>query len=78
TAQTKQALDNLAAVLEASGLQMSSIVKTTVFLSDMSNYQAMNEEYSKHFASPFPARTTVQAAALPRGALVEIDAIASH
>lgn len=77
-AQTRQALDNLGMVLAEAGLGLKDVVKTTVFLSDMADYQAMNEEYSKHFASPFPARTTVQAAALPRGALVEIDAVAAH
>jgi 2-iminobutanoate/2-iminopropanoate deaminase len=77
-AQTKRALDNLAAVLKASRLGLDDVTRTTVFLVDLSEYSQMNEEYSKHFSSPFPARTTVQAAALPRGARVEIDAIAVH
>ena len=75
-AQTARALDNLDAVLRSCGLGLKDVAKTTVFLVDLSEYAQMNEEYSKHFSPPFPARTTVQAAALPRGALVEIDAIA--
>lgn len=75
-AQTARALNNLEAILGSDGLSLKDVVKTTVFLADLSEYAQMNEEYSKHFAPPFPARTTVQAAALPRGARVEIDAIA--
>jgi len=73
--QTKRALDNLSEVLKAAGLGMEDVVKTTVFLADMKLYAQMNEEYSRYFKPPFPARTTVQASP-PRGALVEIDAIA--
>lgn len=58
------------------GLGLKDIVKTTVFLADLADYKQMNDEYARHFSAPFPARATVQAAALPRGALVEIDAIA--
>lgn len=76
TAQTARALDNLAGVLSAAGLGLKDVVKTTVFLADIAEYPQMNEEYAKHFSAPFPARTTVQAAALPRGARVEIDAVA--
>lgn len=75
-AQTARALSNLDAVLKASGLSLANVVKTTVFLADISDFPRMNEEYSKHFSSPYPARTTVQAGALPKGALVEIDAVA--
>ncbi len=75
-AQTARALDNLEGVLSAAGLGLRDVVKTTVFLADIAEYPQMNEEYAKHFTSPFPARTTVQAAALPRGARVEIDAVA--
>jgi 2-iminobutanoate/2-iminopropanoate deaminase len=75
-AQTARALSNLQSVLSAAGLGLQDVVKTTVFLADMSEYPLMNEEYAKHFTPPFPARSTVQAAALPRGARVEIDAIA--
>ncbi len=75
-AQTARALTNLEAVLAAAGLSMKNVVKTTVFLLDIADFAQMNEEYGKHFAAPFPARTTVQAAALPRGARVEIEAVA--
>ncbi|MDG6901438.1 MAG: hypothetical protein JRM80_05695 [Nitrososphaerota archaeon] len=73
--QTRRALENLEAVLKAEGLGLEDVVKTTVFLADMGLFVQMNDEYSKHFRAPFPARTTVQASP-PRGALVEIDAIA--
>ena len=76
-AQTARALSNLEAVLSGAGLGLDSVVKTTVFLADMGDYPAMNEEYAKRFHYPFPARSTVQAAALPRGARVEIDAVAA-
>lgn len=76
-AQTARALTNLDAVLRSSGMGLAQVVKTTVFLVDLSEYASMNEEYARHFSAPFPARTTVQAAALPRGARVEIDAIAA-
>jgi 2-iminobutanoate/2-iminopropanoate deaminase len=74
--QTARALSNLEQVLQSSGLGMANVVKTTVFLVDLAEFPPMNEEYAKHFSPPFPARTTVQAAALPRGARVEIDAVA--
>jgi 2-iminobutanoate/2-iminopropanoate deaminase len=75
-AQTSRALSNLEAVLKASGMGLDNVVKTTVFMVDLAEFAQMNEEYGKHFAPPFPARSTVQAAALPRGARVEIDAVA--
>lgn len=75
-AQTRRALQNISEVLNASGLGLGDVVKTSVFLIDLSEYQSMNAEYAKHFSAPYPARTTVQAAALPKGARVEIDAIA--
>jgi len=74
--QTARALANLDAVLRSSGLSLDNVVKTTVFMVDLSEFAQMNDEYAKHFAAPFPARSTVQAAALPRGARVEIDAVA--
>jgi 2-iminobutanoate/2-iminopropanoate deaminase len=74
-AQTKRCLSNLEGVLGAAGLGLKDVVKTTVFLVDLADYKQMNDEYAKHFSAPFPARSTVQAAALPRSALVEIDAI---
>ena len=75
-AETTQVLDNLRAVLAAAGLGMADVVKTTVFLADLGEWGAMNEVYGRFFAEPYPARAAVQAAALPRGARVEIEAIA--
>jgi 2-iminobutanoate/2-iminopropanoate deaminase len=74
--QTERVFRNLAAVLAGAGLTLEDVVKTTVFLVDMNDFAAMNKVYEKHFTSDPPARTTVAAAALPRGARVEIDAIA--
>ncbi|MDV3277538.1 MAG: Rid family detoxifying hydrolase [Nitrososphaerales archaeon] len=74
--QTRRALLNLGEVLKAAGLGMDDVVKTSVFMVDLAQFPLMNEEYSKHFKQPYPARTTVQVAALPKGALVEIDAFA--
>lgn len=76
-AQTERVLDNLAAVLEAAGSSLARVVRTTVYLTDLSLFARMNAVYARRFVgSPLPARSTVQAAALPRGAAVEIDAIA--
>jgi len=74
--QTEQVLKNLTAVFAATGLTMNQIVKTTVFLTDMNDFTAMNEVYAKFFVENPPARATVQAARLPRDAKVEIEAIA--
>jgi 2-iminobutanoate/2-iminopropanoate deaminase len=74
--QTEQVLRNVAAVLAGAGLTLADVVKTTVYLADMEDFQAMNQVYAKHFPSAPPARTTIAAAGLPRGARVEIDAIA--
>jgi 2-iminobutanoate/2-iminopropanoate deaminase len=74
--QTRRVLDNLKAILEASGASLNSVVKTTVFLSDMGEFAAMNEVYTSYFTEHKPARSTVQAARLPRDVKVEIDAIA--
>ena len=74
--QTEQVLKNLSAVLEAAGSDLNNVVKTTVFLADMNDFTAMNEVYAKYFSENKPARATVQAAGLPRGARVEIDCIA--
>jgi len=74
--QTEQVLKNLTAVLAASGSSLGRVVKTTVYLADMADFAAMNEVYAKHFGGHRPARSTVQAAGLPKSALVEIDAIA--
>lgn len=75
-AQTEQALQNLQAVLEAGGSGLAHVLKTTVFLTDLSDFPAFNEVYARHFPGPAPARSTVQVAALPRGARVEIEAVA--
>ena len=74
--QTEQALKNLSEVLRATGCGPEDVMKTTVFLADMQDFAAMNEVYARFFADDPPARSTVQAAGLPRGARVEIDAIA--
>jgi len=74
--QTEQVLKNLAAVLDAAGAKFSDVVKTTIFLADMGDFSVVNEIYGRYFDDNKPARATVQAAALPRGARVEIDCIA--
>ena len=75
-AQAHKVLQNLAAVLEAAGSSMNDVVKTTMYLADMADFVAVNEIYAGYFSEPFPARSAVQAAALPKGGLVEIDAVA--
>jgi 2-iminobutanoate/2-iminopropanoate deaminase len=75
-AETARVLQNLAAVLGAAGLSLADVVKTTVFLADLTEFAAMNEVYGRHFTAPYPARATVQVAALPAGARVEIEAVA--
>ncbi|HYK83170.1 MAG TPA: RidA family protein [Gemmatimonadales bacterium] len=75
-AQTEQVLRNLAAILTAAGSGLDLVVKTTVYLADIADFAAMNEVYAKHFAGHKPARSTLQAAALPKAVRVEIDAIA--
>ena len=76
-AQTKQSLTNVKAILEAAGLSMDAVVKTTVFLSDMNNFGAMNEVYATFFTEgSYPARSAVEVARLPKDALVEIEVIA--
>ncbi len=74
--QTRQSLTNIKNILAAAGAKMSDVVKTTVLLSDIGNFAAMNEVYAEFFTEPFPARAAFQAAAIPKGALVEIEAIA--
>lgn len=76
TDETARVLDNLAAVLEAAGCTFANVVRTTIYLTDLADFQAVNEAYGQRFSGTFPARATVQVAALPRGARVEIDAIA--
>ena len=75
-AQTRQALSNLSAVLEAAGASLESVVKTTIFLANISDFPVVNGVYGEFFGESLPARATVQVAALPLGALVEIEAIA--
>ncbi len=74
--QTQQVLDNLAAVLDAAGSGLGNIVKTTIFLTDIAEFSTVNEIYAQAFQEDPPARSTVQVAALPLGALIEIEAIA--
>lgn len=76
-AQTRQSLTNVQAVLEAADLTMSNVVKTTVFLSDMNDFAAMNGVYAEFFSEPYPARSAVAVKTLPKGAMVEIEAVAS-
>ena len=75
-AQAAQALDNLKAVLEAAGMGLEDVVKTTVFLADMNDFAAINAIYAKYFPGEAPARSCVQVAALPKGGLFEIEAVA--
>ncbi len=75
--QTHRVFKNLEAILTAAGASFDNVVRTTVYLADMSDFAAMNEVYGTYFSSPAPARATVQAARLPRDARVEIDLIAS-
>lgn len=75
-AQTRRCLENLKAVLEAGGATLGKVVKTTVYLTNLAQFAAMNEIYAEYFADSPPARATVEVRALPAGAIVEIDAIA--
>ena len=75
--QTERVLENVKAIVEAGGVNLSHVVKTTVFLKDMNDFAAMNEVYARYFTAAPPARSTVQAARLPKDALVEIEVIAS-
>lgn len=74
--QTEQCLKNATAVLLAAGLTLNDVVKTTVFMTDLGQFAAMNEVYGKHFKVPYPARSTVQVVALPKGAAVEVEVLA--
>ena len=74
--QTERVLENLKAILEASGVSLNHVVKTTVYLKDMGEFTAMNEVYARYFTAAPPARSTIQAARLPKDALVEIDVVA--
>jgi 2-iminobutanoate/2-iminopropanoate deaminase len=76
--QARRVLDNLRAIVEAAGLTLSDVVRTTVFLADMNDFAVMNQIYGGYFSDPFPARSTVQVSRLPRDVRIEIDAIASY
>ncbi len=76
--QTAQVLDNLKAVLAKDGLDFSNVLKTTVFLTDINDFSAMNDVYATYFTEPYPARSAVQVAALPKGAIVEIECICTR
>jgi 2-iminobutanoate/2-iminopropanoate deaminase len=75
--QTRRVLENAGALLSAAGLTFDAVVRTTVYLADMDDFAAMNEVYKTFFSEPYPARSTVQAARLPRDSRIEIDLIAS-
>lgn len=74
--QAAQSLNNVKSILAAAGLSMSNVIKTSVFLSDLSDFAAVNKVYEGFFSEPFPARSCVQVAAIPKGAKVEIECIA--
>jgi 2-iminobutanoate/2-iminopropanoate deaminase len=75
-AQAERALRNLSAILDAAGTTLERVIKTTIFLADMADFAAVNEVYARHITSPYPARSTVAVQGLPKGALVEIEAVA--
>ncbi len=76
--QTRQALTNASAIMEAAGLSLANVVKTTVFMADMGDFAAMNEVYATFFSEPYPARSAVAVKALPKGVLVEVECIAAR
>lgn len=76
TEQTEQVVANIKALLASEGLSLANVVKSTVFLADMNDFSAMNAVYSKHFTAPFPARSTIQVARIPKDSLVEIEVVA--
>lgn len=76
TAETTRVLENLSAVLQAAGASLADVVRTTIYLTDLGDFAPVNEVYARYFSAPFPARATIGVAALPRGAAVEIDAVA--
>lgn len=75
-AQAKQALENVKGLLESQGLDFSNVVKTTVFLDSMDDFNTVNEIYAQYFVEPYPARSAVEVGKLPKGALVEVEVIA--
>jgi len=76
SAQARQCMENLKAILDAAGLGFEHVVKTTIFLMDLANFAAVNDVYKGYMTEPFPARSTIQVAGLPMGARVEIEMIA--
>ena len=76
TEQTKQALENLSEVLKASGTKLSNIIKTTVYITDMTLFSHMNAVYEKYFVEPYPARSCVEVSKLPKDVMIEIEAVA--
>ena len=76
TAQTRRVCENISGVLKANGMSFANVVKTTVFLTALADFAAMNAVYAEYFATPFPARSTIQVAGLPKGASVEIEVTA--
>lgn len=75
-AQAKQALENVKGLLDSQGLDFSNVVKTTVFLDNMNDFNTVNEIYAQYFVEPYPARSAVEVAKLPKGALIEVEVIA--
>ena len=78
TSETKQVFENIKTILQAAGSSLDKVVKVNVYLRDINDFAAMNEVYKTYFSAPFPARTTIQAGALPRGFAVEIECIAGR
>lgn len=77
SANTKQVMENISAILKAAGMDFSNVAKTTIFLADMNDFAKVNEVYSSYFSSDFPARETIQVARLPKDARIEISVIAT-
>lgn len=75
-AQTRRVLENIRSILQEAELSLSDVVKTTIFMLDLGDFDIVNRVYGEHFSAPYPARSTVQVSALPRGAKIEIEAIA--
>jgi len=76
--QAEKVFENIKAVLQDAGLDLTDVVKVTVYATDLSDFAALNEVYAKHFSAPFPARATVQVAGLPKGVALEMDAVAAR
>ena len=77
-AQTRQVMNNLKSVLEAAGSSLDAVVKTTIFLADLGDFETVNRVYAEYFREPYPARSTVEVSKLPKGARLEVDAIAAR